>query len=51
MDIIRRDLDNVAREWNSHRVRPSRHAEAPAGIPDIIYFAPEGQYVYHEVNT
>ena len=51
MDIIQRDFDNVAREWNSHRVRPSCHAEAPAGIPHTLYFAPEGQHVYHEVNT
>lgn len=53
MDIIQKDLDNVAREWNNHIVRPSRHAEAPAGFPDILYFPLEGNslHVYQEVYT
>jgi hypothetical protein len=41
MDIIQRDFDNIAKEWNSHRIRPSHYAESPGGIPDVLYFCPQ----------
>lgn len=28
-------------EWNYHQVRPSSMAEAPAGIPEVLYHLPE----------
>ena len=43
MPLIQKELDGIAREWNAHRTRPSQHAEAPGGIRDILYFAPETQ--------
>lgn len=41
MDLIQRDLDEVAMLWNSHTIRPSRMAECPSGIPDEMYFFPQ----------
>ena len=40
MNIIRLDLQQVAHQWNTHRIRPSRSARCPAGIPDQLYFTP-----------
>ena len=41
MDIIQAELHRVARNWNTHRIRPSNNAESPPGRPDILYFNPE----------
>ena len=41
MDLIQKDLDEVAQLWNSHIIRPSRMAECPSGIPDEMYFFPQ----------
>ena len=45
MPIIQKESEQIAIEWNNHRVRKSRDAEAPAGIPDILYLAPESEGV------
>ena len=39
MDLIQKELDCVAHEWNIHRIRPS--SESPGGIPDILYYLPQ----------
>uniref|UniRef100_A0A1X7V6N7 Uncharacterized protein n=1 Tax=Amphimedon queenslandica TaxID=400682 RepID=A0A1X7V6N7_AMPQE len=38
--IIQDELNQFSKEWNSHRIRPSKHADAPAGIPDVMYSFP-----------
>ena len=43
MSVLQRERDGIAREWNAHRTRRSLCAEAPGGIPDILYFAPEAE--------
>ena len=41
MDILQTELHSVARDWNIHRIRPSRNAESPPGRPDVLYFNPQ----------
>ena len=41
MDLVQKDLDEARREWNTHRIRPSRGARCPAGVPDELYFVPQ----------
>ncbi len=33
-DVIQKDLDECVRLWNSHRIRPSRTAACPGGVPN-----------------
>jgi hypothetical protein len=52
MPIIQKEFEQIAVEWNNHRIRKSHNAEAPAGIPDILYYAPEGEGVArHRVHV
>lgn len=39
MDLIQKELLEVAWEWNTHHIRPNN--QTPGGIPDILYFLPE----------
>ena len=41
MVLIQQELDLVATEWNSHRIRKNRMAECPPGVPDELYFLSE----------
>ena len=41
MGILQRELDEVVREWNTHRIRPNHHSRTPLGIPDRMFFIPE----------
>jgi hypothetical protein len=36
MNLLLRELDNIAVSWNSHRIRPNT-GSCPAGIPNEIY--------------
>ncbi|XP_031573563.1 uncharacterized protein LOC116307446 [Actinia tenebrosa] len=47
MNIIQKELDSVAANWNEHRIRKNSTAECPNGIPDELFFLPEnsGQYI------
>jgi len=45
MALLQRDLDSVRRQWNTHRIRPSAGAVCPAGVPDELYFLPDGPAV------
>lgn len=38
--FIQNELDQFLEEWNSHRIRPSKKADAPAGIPNVMYHFP-----------
>ncbi|KAL2098347.1 hypothetical protein ACEWY4_007554 [Coilia grayii] len=39
-DIVQKDLDECVRLWNSHRIRPSRTASCPGGVPNELYYLP-----------
>ena len=41
MRLIQDDLDKVRRQWNIHRIRPSRGAQCPPGIPDELFYMPQ----------
>lgn len=53
MHIIRRELHQVASEWNNHPIRPSKTALAPAGTPEELFFMPilSGNTHTHNVRT
>ena len=36
MDLIQKELVEVAHEWNTHRIRPN--STNPGGVPDMLYF-------------
>ncbi len=40
-NLLQVQLQNFTREWNSHRIRPSKMAEAPSGIPNVLFEFPE----------
>ncbi|KAF3845993.1 hypothetical protein F7725_003071 [Dissostichus mawsoni] len=40
IDVIQKDLDECVRLWNSHRIRPSRTASCPGGVPNELYYLP-----------
>ena len=40
MHLVQKSLTEVANEWNSHRIRPSRNTCDPAGIPDQLFYMP-----------
>ncbi|TWW82012.1 hypothetical protein D4764_01G0018270 [Takifugu flavidus] len=39
-DVIQKDLDECVGLWNSHRIRPSRTASCPGGVPNELYYLP-----------
>lgn len=39
--ILDEALEAFRIRWNSHRIRPSRTAGCPAGVPDDLYSLPE----------
>ena len=45
MDVIQKDLDEVRRQWNIHRIRPSTGSLCPPGIPDELYYLSEPPFV------
>ena len=40
MHILQTNLDDVRRQWNTHRIRPSTNARCPAGVPESLYNFP-----------
>jgi len=40
MSLIQTHLDNIRRQWNTHRIRPSAGATCPAGVPYELYYLP-----------
>lgn len=40
MQILQSNLDEVRRQWNVHRIRPSANARCPAGVPECLYRFP-----------
>ena len=43
MHLIQQELDQVAHEWNCHRIHPTKSCMVPAGIPNELYFLPDVQ--------
>ncbi|XP_062851516.1 uncharacterized protein LOC134314752 [Trichomycterus rosablanca] len=39
-DVIQKDLDECVTLWNSHRIRTSRTASCPGGVPNELYYLP-----------
>ena len=37
---MQRDLTSFAYEWNNHRMRQSRMADVPGGIPEVLFHMP-----------
>jgi hypothetical protein len=40
MNVILHELIEAKMLWNNHRIRPSRGARCPGGIPDHLFFTP-----------
>ena len=38
--VVTKQLADLVIEWNHHRVRKTATAEAPGGIPEVLYFSP-----------
>ncbi|CAL9704018.1 unnamed protein product [Knipowitschia caucasica] len=41
MGMIQEELQKIKSVWNAHRIRPSTNLNVPAGIPNVMYLAPE----------
>ncbi|XP_076850597.1 uncharacterized protein LOC143500366 [Brachyhypopomus gauderio] len=39
-DVVQKDLDECVTLWNSHRIRTSRTASCPGGVPNELYYLP-----------
>jgi len=40
MQVLRDNLQHVVTNWNTHRIRPTRGARCPAGVPDELFYCP-----------
>ena len=40
LDLLQRELDLIARQWNCHYIRASKRCVAPFGKPDIMFYLP-----------
>ena len=38
--MIQKQLSDLVLEWNHHRIRNTLTAEAPGGIPEVLYHLP-----------
>ena len=48
MDVIQEELDNIVKEWNTHKIRKN-NGEVLSGIPDELYYitpAPSSGFIY-----
>ena len=46
--LITKELTVLITEWNYHRIRKNANAEAPGGIPEILYYiTKEGTLQYN----
>lgn len=43
MHILQQELDTVAHEWNTHRIRIGKNCLVPAGIPNELHYLPQVQ--------
>ena len=40
MDVLQKELYQVATEWNIHHITSKMNHEGPAGKPDVMYHTP-----------
>ena len=40
MDVLQKELYQVAKEWNIHHITSKVNHGGPAGKPDVMYFTP-----------
>lgn len=46
MRLIQKELNQVKREWNLHRMQRSRFQEGMSGKPDVIFSSPVAYGIY-----
>ncbi len=46
--LLTKELEDFVRDWNTHYIRPSRHAFSPGGIPEDLFDMPQ-RYGMHYV--
>ncbi len=48
MDILKKELTQVAYEWNTHPIRPYRSGGSPPGVLEELFFMPSvsGKYQF-----
>jgi len=53
MHILQKNLDDVRRQWNTHRIRPSSNSRCPAGVPEVLYQFPVQPAIdcLHRIST
>ena len=39
---LQHELDEIKSLRNCHRIRHIRNSDSPGGLPDVLYFIPEG---------
>ena len=44
--VIQKQLSQLVMEWNHHRIRKTLTAEAPGGIPEVLYHLPPQGMIY-----
>ena len=49
--LITKELTVLVTEWNYHRIRKTANAEAPGGIPEILYCLPDSTGKFHAGGT
>ena len=40
-ELLNKALQDFKQRWNTHKIRPSRTAGCPSGVPDDLYSLPE----------
>ena len=54
MEINQKELNEIRRVWNNHRIRYNQNSECPTDRSDVLYFTPElfsGINCRYEVST
>ena len=40
MAVLRRNLNDVVRQWNTYHIRPTAGSHSPPGVPDELFYFP-----------
>lgn len=51
--VLQKELNQFVNDWNTHCIRKSTMAEAPGGIPNVLFHFPglKGIYIYMHMPT
>ena len=41
MEVLQKELNTVAIEWNRHTLQVKRNCQSPRGKPDVLFFTPQ----------